>query len=90
MKTKATFLMLLAISTSNAQESSTEATTTEEVTVSEEVTETAEADEAGPTLEVTVALKNGITLTGTVSQSDLLTWAPGADLSFTPTGGTAR
>ena len=48
-----------------------------------------EETEAGPTLEVTVVLKNGVSLAGTVSQTDLLSWSPGSDLMFTPNGGTA-
>ena len=51
---------------------------------------TEEATEpAGPTLDVTAVLKHGVTLAGTVSQADLLLWAPGTDLDFTPDGGTA-
>lgn len=109
MKTKATFLMLLA-GAAHAQDSAAEDTTetavsTDEINPEEtsedsedsaqETTEGGDTDSAepeadsGPTLEVSVTLKNGVTLAGTVSQADLLSWSPGADLMFTPNGGSA-
>lgn len=42
-----------------------------------------------PQIAVEVALQNGMTLQGTVSQSDILTWSLGEPLQFTPQGGTS-
>jgi hypothetical protein len=47
----------------------------------------AEAPPASPQIPVEVALQNGMTLTGTASQMDILTWSAGSPLTFTPEGG---
>ena len=103
MKLLATIIPLLAAGTAFAQEAepAPEADSTEETVNLLETTEEADATEAeapaaeappvapvSPGIEVTIGLKNGVSLSGTVSQNDLLSWAPGTDLSFTPAGGT--
>ena len=53
----------------------------------------APAEEAAPApvaqqIPVEVSLTNGMSIKGTASQMDLISWAPGQPLEFTPEGGT--
>ena len=67
-----------------ASEKDSEDASEEEATAPDQVT----AAEASPPIRVILTLTSGVQMTGTVSQSDLLTWAPGSAMDFTPDGGT--
>jgi hypothetical protein len=47
----------------------------------------ADTEASSSELRITVELTNGVQFVGTAAQADLLTWAPGQSLAFTPDGG---
>jgi hypothetical protein len=49
----------------------------------------AEEAPASPQLPIEISLMNGLTIKGTASQMDLISWAPGQPLLVTPDGGVA-
>ena len=100
-RTLTLFTTMLIGSAAWAQETPTpeDATAPAEATASEKDSEDASEEdatapdqvtvaEASPPIRVVLTLTSGVQMTGTVSQSDLLTWAPGSAMDFTPDGGT--
>jgi len=63
----------------------------EEAPAEESPAEEAPAEEspASPQLPIEISLTNGLTIKGTASQMDLISWAPGQPLLVTPDGGVA-
>jgi len=69
-------------------EEAAEEVTPEEPAATVEEEPTAPPAQPAPQIAVEVALQNGMTLQGTVSQADILIWNVGDPLQFTPKGGT--